>query len=708
MDWRIALEELPLVAFAVDDQARFAWLNAEAQRLLGRGADELVGQRYTEHVHPDDREGAYQRLKRLFSGAIRAYRIDARYLDGHGRPIWLRLAARRLLAEAGTEGALALVIAQPIVESEAAQAALERSERQLGLALAASGAGAWDWDLAMDVVEYSQRFIELLRYQGSDFAADFVFRERLHEEDRERVIAAVHRSLGDGREFDETYRLLCFDGRYRWFHGRGRAVRDAHGKPLRFAGVLLDWDLQYAALAALEHSERHLRHHAEHDALTGLKNRYAWENELARRIEHSSSGSGPDRPFAVLLIDIDQFKYVNDALGHQVGDRMLVEIARRMREAIGTELPLARLGGDEFVCLVEGAQVREAAEQLGRELLREISHPWLPHAGLELVVGASIGIALYPQHGRAADELLTAADAALYAAKASGRGGFRFFDRALRTHAERRLKIETRLRQAIEADAFDVLFQPIRRIQDGRILAAEALLRWHDEVLGQVESDEFITVAENTGLMPRLGTHMRKRAFAALARWRAEVAADFRLAVNVSGRELAASDFVARFGAQLADHGLPPSAVTAEITENVLIDATGLARAHAAELRSLGVCLAIDDFGQGYSSLALLKRLHVDQVKIGREFVDGIDQDEQDDYPIVAAIVTMAQRLGLTVVAEGVERESQRRLLDALGCETFQGFLADGKPLDAESLTLRLRAQAARGVDAEQQPKPCA
>ncbi len=691
-DWRAALEALPVVAYAIYDDACFAWLNAEARRVLGGGADCLVGCHFTERVHPDDREGASQRFKRLASGSIKAYRADVRFLDGKDRPVWFRVSAHRLAPNEATDRPLTLAIAQTIGESEAEHAVLERSERQLRLALEASNAGTWDWHLASDVVEYSQSFIDLLRYSGRDFHADFVFRERLHPEDRDRAIAAVQRSIAEDTAFDETYRLLCFDGRYRWFHGRGRAVRDASGRARHFPGVLLDWDLQHAARSALERTGRRLRYYAEHDALTGLTNRWAWQKSLATRIRDAAAGTPG---FAVLLIDLDQFKDVNDTLGHAIGDRLLVEIAQRMRKLAGAETLIARLGGDEFICLVDGGQPRVDAERLARDLLAEIARPWSPRAGSELAVGASIGIALYPQHARSAEDLLTAADAALYEAKASGRGKYCFFSQRLREQAQRRLQLETRLRRMIDTKAFEIAYQPIRRMSDNRIVAAEALLRWNDEVLDRVSPEVFIPVAENIGLMSVLGSRMREQAFAALAAWRAAADVDFKLALNVSGRELMASDFVADFAAQLARHGLPTEAVTVEITENVLIDSASPARGHAEQLRALGVGLSIDDFGQGYSSLALLKRMRAQEIKIDRHFTDGVDIPGEDDYPIVAAVVSMAHRLGIRVVAEGVERDSQRRLLAALGCEAYQGFIAGGAPVGAAALELQLLNQAA-------------
>lgn len=687
-DWQSALEALPVVAFAIDDDARFAWLNAEARRVLGGGADHLVGRRYTERVHPDDREGAFQRFKRLSSGTIGAYRADVRYLDCNDRPIWFRISARRLDAEEAADRRLTLAIAQTIGESEAEHAVLERSERQLRLALSASGAGAWDWDLATDVVEYSQSFLDLLRYRGRDFHIDFVFRERLHPEDRDRVIAAVHRSLAEDAEFDETYRLLCFDARHRWFHGRGRTVRDAEGRALRFSGVLLDWELQHAARSALVRSEKRMRYFANHDLLTGLKNRRAWQDDLADLVQTHRSAGGR---FAVLLIDLDLFKNVNDSLGHATGDRLLNEVAFRMRRIVGPGNLLARLGGDEFVCCVTGEGAVDMAESCANALLQAIARPWRPRTGVEIAVGASIGIARFPEHGADTEALLAAADAALYSAKAAGRGTVRVYDVGLRHAAAQRLQLETRLRRAIEEGALHVAYQPIRRTACGMPIASEALLRWDDAQLGSVEPSRFIPVAEAAGLMPVLGAWMRDAAFAAFARWSRSFASEMKLAVNISAHELVAADFVDHFHDALSRHGLPAHAIVAEITESTLIDNASPARAHAEQLRALGVQLAIDDFGLGYSSLAMLKRMRVDQIKIDRSFVDGVDRGDDDDRAICAAVISMARQLGLEVVAEGVERESQRQVLDELGCTAWQGFLDDGAPIDEAGLLARLR-----------------
>ncbi|MCX8097492.1 MAG: EAL domain-containing protein [Casimicrobiaceae bacterium] len=684
-DWRSALEQFPLVAYAVDDEGCFAWLNVEAQRLFERPGESLLGRPYFERVHPDDREGALQRYKKLRSQQVRAYRVDVRYLDAYDKPLWLRVAIQRIDGQAGLERPLYLAIAQAIVDVEAKHGVLERSERQLRLALEASRAGAWDWDLLTDVVEYSHGFMKLLRYPGGDFHVDFVFRERLHEDDRERVTAAVRASIASDTEFDETYRLLCFDGCYRWFHARGRAVYDSSGRPVRFSGVLFDWEQQHSLHEALEQSERRMRYLAFHDPLTGLNNRRGWREALEQRLAQLA----PRRcRLAVLFVDLDGFKHVNDSLGHAVGDLFLIEAAARMRQILGARADLARLGGDEFVAHVEVQDCLEGVLGLARTLIRVIAAPWRLGSGIELMLGASVGVAVYPEHGEAAEELLAAADAALYAAKAAGRNQVRLFDAELRRAADRRVAVEVRLRRALQEGRLRLAYQPMRAAASSRWFAVEALSRWNDPELGSVPPAQFVPVAEAAGLMPELGRWVREQAFADLARWRAEAGVEFGLALNFSAQELLTSEAVDHVAQLLERYGLPPQLLTFEITESALIDTLSPARLHAEQLRALGLRLAIDDFGTGYSSLGLLKRIRVDQIKIDRSFVSGVDQHE-DDRAICTAMVSMARQLGLEVVAEGVERSTQREALNALGCHLFQGFIDGGEPIEADRVLRR-------------------
>lgn len=679
--WTDALESLAIIAFALDAEARFAWLNAEARRLLVPPGANLIGTVYLERVHPDDREGAFQRYRRISSGEVGAYRADVRYLDPAGRTLWLRVSARRL-TEPDTSAGLVIAIAQVLGSEEAEHAALERSERHLRLALEASRAGTWDWNLATDVVEYSESFQRLLRWPGDGhFHQQFLFRDRLHPDDRERAVSAVQRALQDGQPFDEVYRLRCFDGRYRWFRGTGRTYPSISGEAERFCGVLMDWELQIAARRALETSERRYRYLAAHDELTGLANRRAWFEAMRERIEASSGGTSG----AVLLIDLDGFKDVNDSLGHATGDQLLASLGQRMLRLVGPAAHLARLGGDEFVCEVTGPDAAEAAAQQAEVVIDAIARPWRLPSGQAIAVGASVGIALYPEHGRTVEAVLRAADAALYVAKAAGRGTWRFYDADLQRRARLRLDFESRLRGAIRERRFVPYFQPVRRVDDGRLLAVEALARWQDGDRPTPGPGEFIPVAEAIGLMPELGLLMREQALAHLARWRGSRWPGARLAVNVSVRELAQPDFVSALEGQLVQYGLPGHALTIEITESVLLETAVRPVEIIMALRARGIGVLIDDFGLGYSSLAVLKRLPVDGVKIDRSFVEHVDDPGHEDRRFCAAIISMAHSLGLEVIAEGVERIEQLRTLRVLDCDAYQGYLNDGHPLPASS-----------------------
>ena len=677
LTWQEALDHLPIIAYALDDDARFVWVNEQARMVLTPPGVDLVGTPYLERVHEDDREGAIQRYDRLRRQQIRSYRADVRYLDASNRSLLLRVAIRRLEPPKPGSSAIYLAIAFNAGQADFSNAVLARNERLLRVALEASQAGVWDWNLQSDMVEYSQSFIDLLRYKGRDFYRDFLFRERLHADDRQRVLASVQAAIREGITFDETYRLLAFDGRHHWYHGRGQLVRDGVDGTPHFCGVLTAWDAQRSASLALERQSKRLSYQATHDPLTGLRNRRAWHEDVTARLR---SGRTTGKRFAVMLIDLDGFKSVNDGLGHLIGDRLLAEVAFRIRKLLDERSFVARLGGDEFALCIGAETEPHDLKALATKLIERISMPWRARSGIDVAIGASIGIAVYPDDGKDAGALLAAADTALYRAKNEGRGVFRFYTTHMQKEARDKLRMESALRASIEREELSLRFQPVRQSQTGEVLAVEALLRWRSPLLGEVSPQQFVPLAEETGQMPAIGRWARQRAIGALARLRATVAPSLKLALNVSTTELTRPEFFDDLSVTLEAHGISGDALIVEITESVLLEQASTAQAQAEMLRSIGARLAIDDFGVGYSSLALLRRLRVDQLKIDRTFIDGIDRPDDDDHVICSAILSMARRLNLEVVAEGVERETQLVALRSLRCDAFQGFLDGGGP----------------------------
>jgi diguanylate cyclase (GGDEF)-like protein len=427
-----------------------------------------------------------------------------------------------------------------------------------------------------------------------------------------------------------------------------------------------------------ERSEAVMRHQSLHDALTGLPNRAL----LFDRVEHAF-GRAERFGFgvAVLLLDVDGFKTVNDSLGHQAGDELLIEVGSRLTEVVRTSDTVARLGGDEFVVLAEVESDEEAFEIADR-IAQVWEKPFAVASG-EVFCSASVGIAV-GRDAQAPAKMLREADAAMYRAKAGGRGRSEMFDEAMRRDAFERLRTESDLRRALERDEFRVLYQPIFDTATLRPIAVEALVRWQHPTRGVVGPVEFIPLAEETGLIAPLGRWVLEHALAEVAGW-AERFPDLpmRVAVNVSAQQLARPEFLHEVRAALDASNLPPDRLGLEITESILIKESGSPRSTLEALRRIGVKVLIDDFGTGYSSLARLKRFPLDVIKIDRSFVAGVGA-EDEDTAIVAAIVEIARSLGLQVVAEGVEGEVQLERLRELGCHAVQGYLFSG-PLQGDA-----------------------
>lgn len=411
-----------------------------------------------------------------------------------------------------------------------------------------------------------------------------------------------------------------------------------------------------------------MHYQATHDTLTGLANRWQFGQQLAQAI-----GAPGPRPFALLLLDLDDFKAINDGYGHAAGDQVLREVARRLQDALAPGDVLARLGGDEFTVLLPGVSHRAEAERVAARLLGALCVPCRMQ-GFELNFGASLGIALHPDDATDAETLLRYADMAMYRAKQLGRARHAFYSPELGAQMAEKIHVHERLRQALASGTgLRLLYQPQVDVASGRMVAVEALLRWSDAQLGEVPPARFVPVAEATGLILELGAWALAEACRQIGRWqRAGVA--LRVAVNLSAQQLRQSDLVAQVARNLREHGVAPGRLELEVTESQAMADPQQARQVLAELRALGVVLALDDFGTGQSSLAWLRELPVTHIKVDRAFLQRVPHDTSD-ATLVRAVLALAHTLGLQVVAEGVERHEQLQWLRAQGCELYQGWL---------------------------------
>ena len=541
--------------------------------------------------------------------------------------------------------------------------------------------GAWRY--------VSPRAEEVLGFHAEAWTSDPTFWwSRVHPDDRDRVLAEETESWRNppGRVTSVEYRMIDRDGQVRWVSDDAAVVASDDGSPSHWSGFLIDITERKAL-------EEQLQHQAFHDPLTGLANRALF----ADRVEHALARSQRRRDVpAVLFLDLDDFKTVNDGMGHEAGDALLVAVGHALRACLRPMDTAARLGGDEFAVLVENVPDDEAAIDIAERIQTTLMQPFSIH-GREIVTGASIGIAR-PRAGRvSAATLLRNADSAMYAAKRCGKGRYELYAPAMHAAAVQRLELAGEIRRALELGEFAVHYQPEVRLRDGSISGFEALVRWNHPRRGLVLPAEFIPAAEETGQIIAIGGIVLDEACRQARAWQDDYAEDpaRTMSVNVSPRQFRDPFLCRSVAAAVAASGLDPSSLVLEITENVLMEDSEGALQRLGELKALGVRLAIDDFGTGYSSLSYLRRLPVDILKIDKSFVDAI-ADEGEGSALARVIIRMGQTLHLVTVAEGVELPSQAAALRRMGCGLAQGFHF-ARPMVADEVAVLLARAADRG-----------
>jgi diguanylate cyclase (GGDEF)-like protein/PAS domain S-box-containing protein len=561
---------------------------------------------------------------------------------------------------------------------------LALSEERNKLALQGANDGIWDWDVSADKIYFSSRWKAMLGYSEHEVGdARGEWLGRVHADDRSALTQALDAHLADdgGEHFEFEHRIRHRDGEYRWMLARGIAVRDAEGTATRVVGSQTD-------VTDRREAERRLQHDALHDALTGLPNRVLFLDRLDQSIRRARRHH-PEGCAAVLFLDLDRFKVVNDSLGHQAGDQLLQSVARRLEGALRPNDTVARLSGDEFTLLLDDVSDAREAAMIAERVQQSLRAPF-ELGGRELFVGASIGIALATADSKPS-EVMRDADVAMYRAKGDGKGRHAVFDAAMHAQVMRRLDMEGELREALESGALRVAYQPIVQTATGRIVGFEALCRWPEGSTGRAEPADFMAIAEETGLVVPLGRWMLETACAQLAQWRELPAgAGLTIGVNVSARQLAESGFVSMLRGVLRHSGLDARALRLEVKESDLARGRGdeaVRRVLEQTLEQAGVRTHIDDFGTGASSLRLLHRFPGDAIKISRGLVGGIGHDA-GAFEIVRAIVGLAHNLGLEVIAEGVETREQLEYLKVLGCEFAQGFQVSAAVPAAEAREL--------------------
>jgi diguanylate cyclase (GGDEF)-like protein len=574
---------------------------------------------------------------------------------------------------------------------------LRTSEERLAEAQRIGLMGNWEWEIASGRIRWSDQIYRLLGVEPRAFAPDFErFLEHVHPDDREALRRTFAAAADAGLAYGLDHRLLLAGGGVRHLHVQGEAHRDADGRVWRVTGTVQD-------ITERKLAEEQIRHLAYYDGLTGLPNRLLFGERLAQAL---ATARRQGKMLATLCFDLDRFKRINDTLGHSVGDQLLRAVAERLRRSVresdllGWNEPraegeaLARLGGDEFIlAFAEVARVDDVA-RAARRVQELLAEPFRL-GGHEAFVSASIGISVFPHDGDDAEALLKNADTAMYHAKDAGGNQFQFYAQSMNASALERLELENALRRGLERAEFRLHFQPQVDGPDGRVIGAEALVRWHHPELGLVAPGEFIPLAEESGLIVPLGEWVLRAACAQACAWRDAGLGLGRVAVNLSGRQFRQKNLLEVVRRILAESGADPQLIEIEITESVVMQNAEDTVGTLAALKAMGLRLAVDDFGTGYSSLSYLKRFPLDVLKIDRSFIRDVTCNA-DDAAIAKTIIAMAHSLRLEVVAEGVETAAQAAFLAAHGCQIMQGYLY-GRPLPAEEFQARLSVAGAAG-----------
>lgn len=533
---------------------------------------------------------------------------------------------------------------------------LRESEQRYALASQGTRDGIWDWNLESGDIYLSPRWLDMVGIADPDWKAHGTsWLDLVYHEDRDRVRADLESHLcGDTSHFETEMRMPDQNGGFRWMLCRGLAVRNPEGMATRIAGSLTDITEGKVA-----------------DALTRLPNRTLFHDRVRRCVEQFKRN--PSRKFAIMYMDVDDFKLINDTLGHDIGDEFLIELAARLEGGLRkSEAVLARLGGDEFGVLLENIQHIEEAVEIATRLLERIRIPF-KIANREILSQGSFGVVAVSTKNASVDQLIRQADAAMYHAKKYSESRICVFDERMLSASNLRLELGAELKNAIRRDELSLSFQPIVDVESQRTAGFEALARWHHPIHGDVPPDQFIPLAESNGMIIEIGSWVLHQACQQVAVWNETTQREIIISVNVSVRQLSVPGFIETVQSAITASGIQPSQLKLEVTESMLMQSPDEMIRLLQQLKMMGVTTGIDDFGTGYSSLAYLHQMPLNVLKIDRSFITGVAESDKHQA-IVRSIIALARSLELEVIAEGIETEEQAEFLRSLGCDYFQGY----------------------------------
>lgn len=661
----------PAISYALDREGKFVLVNDTMVQVTGYSRKELTQLTFPAILQEDCKHATIDHFYEILKGKKKVF--EAVILNKSGAPIDLYVTAVPIIIEGKILGVAG--VAHDITENKQIKMELTESKNQLENIFNSIDICSWSAEAdGSNFLQISSACQKLFGYSREEFKENpHLWLRTIHQEHREEMTRKA-KGLLAGQSFTAEYRIIDRNGVTKWLYMNALPVFDDQHEVIRLDGVMFD-------ISQRREAEKTLYHVAFHDDLTDLPNRRMFETELSASLsEAKRSKTG----LAVLYLDLDSFKMINDTLGHRTGDRLLQVMAGRISSCVGTAGLVARQGGDEFAIILNRITDRNQVVEVIKRILRAVAQPVILE-GHEYSFTTSIGVSMYPDHAEIAEELIKKADQAMYKAKENGKNDFRFYHAGMTDRLARRVQLLQDLRKAVSNKELHLLYQPIMDVQEANveIVGFEALLRWNHPLLGVISPAEFIPIAEESGLIVRIGEWMIKEACEEGKMWQQHLP-DVYVSVNISARQLEDSGFIDKVEEILCETALNPAYLKMEITESVMMKNVDEMALKIHQLGRKGIEFFLDDFGTGYSSLSYLERLPINTLKIDKSFVRDIKTNSNQET-IIRTIVGMASNLHMKVVAEGVEQEEQLSFLNDIGCSGMQGFLFS-KPLPYEEI----------------------
>lgn len=675
------LHLIPDTIIVVDNKGEITWVNNKVTKLLGYQPAELVG-KTVEYLIPERYQEKHVPIRNSFINhpSERSMGTVAGLwaVDKNKKEIPVSIELNHYKQSGNTYTVCSM---RTLTEKELVITALYKIQERLEFSQSLAHVGTWDWDITNEVLVWTDEIYRIFGLTPQEFNATYeAFLSYIHPDDRQLVIDAVNTAISDDVPYKIIHRVVTPSGEVKHVLEKGHVIRDENSVPLRMLGAVLD-------VTQLIENEGKLTQLAHFDDLTQLPNRALCRKKIEDKIAIAQLKK---KNFSILYIDLDNFKNINDTQGHLIGDEFLHEIAVILSNNLPKNTYLARLGGDEFIIIsdfYDHNSVTDHTNQLLCEQITSLLQVRKSYANCIVDITASIGVAVFPLHGKSFKELLSAADQAMYQVKGKEKNNYGVYNPEIEEKRINQLKLVSDMHTSLQNNDFQVYYQAKQSLKSNTFIGCEALVRWDHPKLGRLSPIEFIPLAENSGLIIPLGKFVLDKACQFAKNWQAHSTLPITVSINVSAAQLKSEFFVDDVKEAIKTAGIKGNQIELEITESLLMEDIETTIKTLLKLKTIGVAISIDDFGTGYSSLSYLKKLPVDTLKIDKSFIDGLPGTE-DDSAIVSSIVALANSLQLKTVAEGVESQEQKVFLSVLGCDAIQGYLYS-KPIPASEFFLK-------------------